>query len=156
MIILTPDRVVRMQNFTAHGLTGVVHAAATARLDGLALSGVRATVSLPAKDPLPLIFDGVQMGLLDGDFDVRASRAPDRAFVVNVDVPTAHVQLPVSRSSVDVQALSDVAGVRVGRRDPASGFVEMPLDGARDDTASTAGQGADAGSRSTCSSATSG
>jgi translocation and assembly module TamB len=134
LMTLTPDRVVRLQNFVAHGLTGVIHAAASARLDGLSLSGARVTVNMPAKDPLPLIFDGVQMGLLDGDFDVSASRAPDRSMRVNVDVPTAHVQLPTSRSSVDVQALGDVAGVRVGRRDPAAGFIEVPLDRARDES----------------------
>ncbi len=139
-IAFLPDGVVRLEDFLARGLTGTVRAAATARLDGLSFAGVRATVAVPAKDPLPLVFDGAQMGMLDGSFDVSLGRdAETHAFDLSVAVPSAHLQLPAGRASVDVQPLGDVAGVRVGRRDETDGFVDVPLDNSREALAAAVG-----------------
>ena len=71
----TPDGIVRLEDAAAHGLSGTVQAAATARFDGLVFAGVRANVRMPAKDPLPLVIDGVQMGSVAGGF-ISTPNAP--------------------------------------------------------------------------------
>jgi translocation and assembly module TamB len=135
-LTLTPDGIGRLEGFVARGTTGSIQAAATARFDGLSVASVRARLVVPAKDPLPLVFDGVQMGMLDGGFDVALDRTGySRTIDVVIDVPAAHLQLPPGSSSLDVQALGDVQGVRVGIRRATAGFVETPLDGSSNDTA---------------------
>ena len=131
-LTLTPDGVVRLQDAVAQGVRGTVRAAASARFDGLSIAGVRASLRIPTSDPLPLIFDGVQMGMLDGDFDVAANRVgANRALDVVVDVPAARLELPSGPSSMDVQSLGDVEGVKVGLRPGAGAFVETPLNGSQ-------------------------
>ncbi len=113
-IVLTPDGVVKLEEATARGLSGRVQMAATARFDGLAFGGARAVVQIPAKAPMPLVFDGVQVGIVDGRFDVAADRAADhRGVDVTIDVPTMHVQLPTAANH-DVQPLAGIDGVDVG------------------------------------------
>jgi translocation and assembly module TamB len=138
-LTMTPDGIVRLQDVVARGTSGSFQAAATARLDGFSLASVRATVVLPAKDPLPLVFDGVQMGVLDGGFEVAVDRqSASQAIDVVVDVRGAHLQLPSSSASLDAQALGDVDGVTVGVRRDTGEFVEVPLDGSRADGADRA------------------
>ena len=73
------------------------------------------------------------MGMLDGDFAVAVDRrAANQRLDVVVDVPSAHVELPSGASSLDVQSLGPVPGVRVGLRPETGEFVEAPLDGKRD------------------------
>jgi len=129
-VLLTPDGVVRLQDALAQGVRGSLRAAASARFDGLTMAGARAALRIPAKDALPLVFDGVQMGMLDGDFDVAVDRVgANGGLAVLVDVPAAHVELPSGPSSMDVQSLGGLAGVKVGLRPGAGAFVEAPLDG---------------------------
>jgi TamB, inner membrane protein subunit of TAM complex len=130
----TPDGVVRLEDAVAHGLSGTVQAAATARFEGLALTGARADIRMPAKDPLPLVFDGVQMGAMDGQFTVSGAR-DSQGWNVNVDIPSAHVELPAGTRSLDVQSLGDMEGVTVGIRKTPHEFVEVSLDAARQDRA---------------------
>jgi translocation and assembly module TamB len=140
-VTMTPDGIVRLENAVAHGTSGSIQAAATARLDGASLASVRASVRLPAKDPLPLVFDGVKLGMLDGAFDVAADRSEGRALAMVVDAREAHVELASDASSVDVQSLGDLGGVKVGVSRGASDFVEVPLDSAHMDVAQRAGKG---------------
>jgi translocation and assembly module TamB len=138
-LTLMPDGIVRLQDVVAKGISGSFQAAATARLDGFSLASVRASVVLPAKDPLPLVFDGVQMGMLDGGFEVGMDRrGANQAIDVVVDVRSAHLQLPSSSSSLDAQALGEVDGVTVGVRRDSGEFVEVQLDGSRTDAADRA------------------
>jgi translocation and assembly module TamB len=140
-VAMTPDGLVHLQDAVAHGLSGTVQAAATARLDAGSLSGVRATVRLPAKDPLPLVFDGIKLGALDGTFDIAADRtAGSQELDLVVDAGAAHLQLTSDASSVDVQELGDVAGVKVGVTRGAREFVEVPLDSAHAGAADSAGK----------------
>jgi translocation and assembly module TamB len=139
-IAFAPGGIVRLENAEARGLSGRVQAAASARLDGASLVGARATALIPAKDPLPLVFDGVQMGMLDGRFELAMNRkGAGRATELDVDVGTAHLQLPAGPSSRDLQALGDIDGVRVGvGRGPAA-FHEVPLVGSRSDATDPTG-----------------
>jgi translocation and assembly module TamB len=128
-LTLTPDGVIRLQDVTARGVSGSIRAAASARFDGVSVGGVRASLRIPSKDPLPLVFDGVQLGMLDGDFEVAVDRAgPTQGLDVVVDVAAAHVELPTGASSLDVQSLGDVEGVKVGLRPGGGPFIEAPLD----------------------------
>jgi translocation and assembly module TamB len=136
-LALAPDGIVRLQDAMARGTTGSVQGAATARLDGLSLGSLRANVRVPANDPLPLVFDGVQLGAFDGGVDVTLNRAGGGVDVL-VDVPVAHLQLPSGSSSLDVQPLGDVDGVKVGLRRRTGEFAEMPLGGVRGEWADAA------------------
>ncbi len=109
-------------------MSGRIEAAASARIAGLAFAGGRATVQVPKKYPIPVVFDGVQVGTMDGHFDIAADEAADRkSFDVTVGVPSLHVQLPVSRTH-DVQALGDLEGVTTGVLRGPDDFLEVPLD----------------------------
>lgn len=130
-LTLAPDGVVRLENATAHGLNGTVRAAATARFDAAGLAGARANVRIPAKDPLPLVFDGVQLGQLDGQFDLSMDRS-GREVDIAVDVPAAHVRLPSGPASADVQSLGDIDDVQIGVRRSPDEFRSVSLDAAHD------------------------
>jgi len=137
-IVLTPDGVVKLEDATARGLSGRIEAAATARLDGLALGGARAVVQIPSRQAMPLVFDGVQVGIVDGRFDIAADRAVDgRGMDVTVDIPQMHVQLPTAASH-DVQSLGVIEGVDVGVRHGPNEFVPATLDAATDAPAEAA------------------
>src|SRR4029077_13897367 len=98
-LTLTPDGLLRIENAVAHGVSGRIEAAASARMAGLAFAGARATVQVPKKAPLPVVFDGVQVGTMDGHFDLTASEAAGRQGLdVTIDVPSLHMQLPLSRT----------------------------------------------------------
>ena len=137
-LTVTQDGLVRLEDASAQALSGRVQAAATARLDGLELSGARAVVSVAAKDPVPLVFDGVKLGAIDGRFELAVDRPADKGLDVTVDVPTAHLQLPPTSASLDVQPLGELAGVKVGVKSAAGDFVDVPLDGSHEDDAAVA------------------
>ncbi len=131
---LTPDGIFRLEDVRAHSMNGALAAAMTGRLDGLAFGGARATLRVPRQSPLPIVFDGVKVGSMDGDLDATFTEAPGRKQLdVDVDVPTLHMQLPTGAAH-DVQALGDLEGVRTGLLRP-EGFVEVPLDPPSDDDA---------------------
>jgi translocation and assembly module TamB len=125
----TPDGLVRLDNVSARGLSGRIEASASARLQGLGLGAANAVVYIPQKEPLPIIFDGVQVGTLDGRFNVAARRAPDGSRLdVDVSVPTMRMQLPLTAAH-DVQTLGQLAGVDVGLRQGPDDFTPVSLDG---------------------------
>ena len=125
---LTRDGLLRIENVVAHGVTGQIQAAATARLSGLAFGGARATVQIPKNDALPVVFDGVQVGTMDGHLDIAVSEAVGHPGLdVAIDVPSLHMELPSSRTH-DVQALGDLEGVTTGVLRGPNDFVDVPLD----------------------------
>jgi translocation and assembly module TamB len=134
-LTLTPDGVVRLENATARGLNGRLEAAATARFSGLAFGGARIRIQVPQKEPIPIVFDGVQLGMVDGRFDVAVDRSVDlRGLDVSIDVPTMHVTLPLADAH-EVQPLDDINGVRVGIRRAPTEFEVVPLDGDKNGSA---------------------
>jgi translocation and assembly module TamB len=126
-LTLTPDGVVRLEDAVAHGLSGTVQAAASARFDAGGLVGAKADVRMPSKDPLPLVFDGVPMGTLDGNFLIAVDRAA-QGLDVRVDVPAATVELPTASASRGAQPLGDVDGVQIGVRRSGATFEPIALD----------------------------
>jgi len=132
-LTLTPDGILRLENVRANSLNGILTAAATARLDGLALGGARATVEVPRTAPLPIVFDGVQMGTMDGRLDATITPAPGhKGTHVALDAPTLHVVLP-SGATHDVQTLGDLQGVRTGILQANNTFAPILLDPPPDD-----------------------
>ncbi len=125
---LSPDGVIQLEDFVAHALTGKVQAAATARLAGFAFAGAAATVQVPTVSPIPVVFDGVQLGMLNGHFDIGMQPAAGhKGLDVTVAVPNVTMELPTTGAH-DVQALGDLEGVVTGMQLGSSGFVEIPLD----------------------------
>jgi translocation and assembly module TamB len=136
-VTFTPDGLVRLDKAQARGLTGRIEAAATARLLGLELQSAHAVVQVPRKEPLPLVVDGAQVGMVDGRMDIVVARSTD-ALDVKVDVPTLHVQLPES-SAHSVQALDALADVRVGIGHGGE-FAPIVLDAGDAETTPTTGR----------------
>jgi translocation and assembly module TamB len=139
-LTFTPEGVVRLTDAVAHGLNGTLQAAATARFAGFDLQGARMSIRVPKKDPLPLVFDGVQMGMLDGAFELGATRS-GAGLEVDVDVSRAQVQLPTISSSLDVQSLNDLDGVEVGMQGKRDDFIPISLDASRSDPPDAQGAG---------------
>lgn len=127
---VTPDGVVRLQNVSAQGLSGKVQAAASARFDGTKFAGARGLIQVPRQDPLPLVFDGVQVGLFQGQVSVAVDpiTAAGGGLAVNVDVPQAQVTLP-DRSTRSIQSLGPLERVTVGAQVPSGAFKAVQLDG---------------------------
>ena len=136
-VTFTPDGLVRLDNASARGLTGRIEAAASARLQGLNMVSAHGVVQVPQKEPLPLVVDGTQVGMIDGRVDVVVARATD-ALDVKVDVPALRVQLPES-SAHSVQALDALADVRVGIGHPGGAFAPIVLDGGDAEVVTSAG-----------------
>jgi translocation and assembly module TamB len=140
-IELSPDGVVRLENATARGLTGKLQAAATARFAAGAFAGARGVIQVPKQDPLPLIFQGVQVGMFDGSISLAVDPSTTGSGLdVNVDVPSAHVKLPEATAH-DVEALGDIAGVRIGIVRPGNDFVPVELDGDVDTSGASSANG---------------
>ena len=125
-VTLTPDGVVKLENASARGLTGRVEAAATARFQGFDLAGAHALLQVSKKEPIPLVADGVQVGVFDGQVDVTVTRTP-AALDVDLQVPSMRLQLPLSATH-DVQALGPMKDVAVGI-DRHGEFTAVPLGG---------------------------
>jgi translocation and assembly module TamB len=135
----TPDGVVRIGNVSARGLSGLVQGAATARFDGLVFGGARAQLQVPKNEPVPLVVDGVQLGIVDGRLDVTAEPSADRSsLAVSVDVPSLHVELPLA-SAHAVQTLGPMDAVRV-RVGGGADLVQLPEGGAEGASKSDAAQ----------------
>jgi translocation and assembly module TamB len=131
-LTMTPDGVVRLDDFSANGVTGALHGEGTAHLDGLRLVDAKASMSIPKEQAIPLDVQGAQMGEVYGDVALAAAAAPDgRAVNVNVNVPTLHVQLPLA-SAHGVRELDELPNVHVGMYGNGT-FSALSLDGnARD------------------------
>ncbi len=125
---LTPDGLVRLQDFVAHGLTGKLEASATARLAGMRFVGATGTLHIARKDAVPLAYDGVQVGTLDGRIDLGMEPAQGGGLDVRVDAPSLHLELPTTGQH-DVQSLGGLEGVVTGAYVAGQDFVEIPLDG---------------------------
>ncbi len=136
--VFTPDGVVRLEGVKAAAMSGVVEAAATARLNGLAFEAAKATVQIPRSSPLLLTVEGAQVGTVDGTVNVSVDET-EGAIAVKTDIPTLHVELPLT-SSRDVQPLGELEGVRVGvDKGGAAGFVPARLDAPREAVSAPAG-----------------
>ncbi len=129
IVKLSPDGLITLENFVAHPLAGKLEAAATARMVGFAFAGASATVQVAKTSPIPVVFDGVQMGMLDGHFDITAQQGADRGLDVMISAPSVHMVLP-DVDAHDVQALGDLEGVTTGVKMGSASFVEVPLDAA--------------------------
>jgi translocation and assembly module TamB len=125
-LALSPDGVLRLENAVAHGSSGEILASATGRMDGFSVAAARASVQMPRADPLPLVFDGVQLGMLDGRFDLDLRRSATGTDVA-VQVPSLHLALPAGSAARDVQPLGGIDGVDVGIARGGE-FIVVPLD----------------------------
>ena len=129
VISLTPDGVVKLQSASAKGLSGKIEAAATARFSGARFVGARGIVQVPHQEPLPLVLDGVQVGMFDGQIGLDVDPAASGPGLdVKVAVDKALLQLPEGNTRT-VQSLGALQGVRVGFQRPGHDFVVQPLDG---------------------------
>lgn len=129
---LTPDGIIRVENVVARGTTGRVTAAATAWMTGLSLGGASAVVQIPSSEALPLVFDGVQLGKINGRLDLKLKRSSQENHI-DLNVPSMTLELPAGSANRDVQDLGEVDRVRVGRL-RSSEFVFEHLDAANVDT----------------------
>ena len=136
--VLTPEGVLRLEGIKASAMSGSVEAAASARLNGLALEAVNATVQIPSSNPLLLTVQGSQVGTVEGRVNVALTESQS-TIDVKVDLPTLHVELPLA-SSHDVQPLGAIEGVRIGVAKSGGAFVPERLDAPREAVAAPPGK----------------
>jgi translocation and assembly module TamB len=136
--LFTPDGVVKLEDVKASAMSGLVEAAATARLNGFKLEGANATLQIPPSRPLLLTVQGSQVGTVDGKVDATVSQN-EAAIQVKVAIPTLHVELPLT-SSRDVQPLGEMAGVRIGLEQGPGGFVAERLDAPKENVTAPPGK----------------
>lgn len=124
---LDPTGIIRVEDASARGPTGRVTAAASVRLQGLAVSGARAAIRIPKDDPLPLSFEGEQLGEASGAVDIDATMSPDKKETdVKVSVPVLQVRLPETDTNA-IQELDPAERVRVGTFRGDKTFTLLPL-----------------------------
>jgi translocation and assembly module TamB len=141
---LTPDGIVSLQQVKAKGISGEVDAAATARFTGLAFAGARGVIQVSKRAPLPLVFEGVQVGTFDGHVDLDvAPGAAGAGLDVKVGLPTALLELPLTAAH-DVQQLGALDGAYAGLRDASGKFVPANLGADAEPNATASGTGASA------------
>ena len=134
----SPDGGVKLEGVRAAAMSGVIEAAASARLNGFALEGANATLQIPRSSPLLLTVQGAQVGTVEGKADV-AVRATPGTLDVKVQIPTLHVELPLAPSR-DVQALGELDAVHVGIDEEGGAFVAERLDAPRETVAAPPGK----------------
>jgi translocation and assembly module TamB len=100
-------------------------------MSGLAFGGASATIRIASSEPIPLVFDGVQLGKIDGRFDITGKRGSHENDI-QVEVPSMTLDVPSGSANRDVQDLGEVEGVRVGRV-RADEFTVESLDAPNDD-----------------------
>jgi translocation and assembly module TamB len=127
-VVMTPDGLARLEDFVAHGLTGRLEAAATARLEGLRFGGLTATLQIPKKEAIPAVFDGVQYGAVDGKVEIGVEPVNGGGLDVKMDAQALHVDLPTTGQH-NVQPLGPLDKVVTGAYLAGQDFVEIPLDG---------------------------
>jgi translocation and assembly module TamB len=112
-LVLAPDGVATLENATAHGVTGEVEIAASARMSGLSLGAARASLQIPSKQPIPVTVEGTALGTIDGVIRVTEDPTPDgHGMKIGVDIPKLHVHLPQSGSR-NVQSLGEIDDARI-------------------------------------------
>ena len=127
LVTLTPDGVIKLERVSGKGLSGRFDAAATARFQGMNFAGARGIVTVPSKDPLPLVIDGAPVGTFDGHVDVAIDKQAS-GMAVTVGIPTMRLQLP-HVAKHDVQALGALQGVRTGIARKPGEFQAVRIDG---------------------------
>jgi translocation and assembly module TamB len=127
-VAVTPDGIIRLEDFTAHGSTGKLNVNGVVRLNGLDLVAARANVRIPKNDPFPIDIDGQAVGEIDGDITISADMTPDkRALNVKVDIPHLHTDMPLG-SSNKPQELGEAEKIRVGYFRRPKQFIILPKD----------------------------
>jgi translocation and assembly module TamB len=127
-VVLSPDGVVRLEDFVAQGSTGRINAKGVVRLNGFDLVGARANIQIPKNDPFPLDVDGQTVGEIDADINIAADVTPDRRTMnVKIDIPRLHTALPLA-SSNKPQELGEADKIRVGYFRRSKQFVILPKD----------------------------
>ncbi len=116
----SPDGLVTLEKLSAHGVTGMLQGAATARLDGSGLREIKGVVVIPSHAAIPMGIGGIDVGNMDGRFELAATASED-GLNVTVEVPHLRVVLPQGKST-NVQALGPMDKVQIGahRGDPAT------------------------------------
>jgi translocation and assembly module TamB len=129
-VVFTPDGVVRLESLSALGTTGKLTASGVARFDGLNIVGAEAVLNIGQGDAMPLDLQGVPIGTVYGQLDMKATTSSDRKAVnLRVDVPTLHVELP-EVSTHSVEELDEASPqTHVGVYASPDKFVVLPLDG---------------------------
>ncbi len=134
----TPDGVVKVDGVKASAMSGRVEAAASARLDGLALASASAVMQIPSNSPLLMTFQGAQVGTVDGKMNIEIASRP-KDMDVKVNIPTLHVELPLT-SSREIQALGEMQGVRIGLEKKGGQFLAERLDSPKQAVAAPPGK----------------
>jgi translocation and assembly module TamB len=127
-VILAKDGTIKLEDASASGISGEVHAKGQAKIDGMRLADANVDIDIPKKNAFDFAFQGQPLGEVYGTVRVTAKQSADgKVTTVGVEVPKLAVELPQS-TKTGVETLDEPKNVRVGVYRDAHDFVKLPLD----------------------------
>ncbi len=124
--VVVGDNRVRLEQFSARGLTGRVTATGSASLDGFALRGADAKVSIAKNEKLPLTLEGAAIGDAWGNVNVAYSSPASGERQLNIDVPSFNLITPET-GGYGLQSMKADEQIRIGVRRSDGKFVALPV-----------------------------
>jgi hypothetical protein len=116
----------KLERLDARGTTGRLAVTGSARLDGFALRGAKASVTIQKNEPIPITLEGAAIGEAWGDIHAKYE-IPERGDqTLDIDVRRFHLLTPETSGS-SLQSLEDPEAIRVGVRRADGAFVPLPV-----------------------------
>jgi translocation and assembly module TamB len=131
-VSLSKDGTIKVDDVSAQGIQGEIHANALAKLDGFRLADATANVDIPKHKAFDFALQGQPLGTVYGSVKIKASQSADgKVTTVAIEVPSMNVELPQALKT-GVEPLDKKDNIRIGVYSTADGasptFVNLPLD----------------------------
>jgi autotransporter translocation and assembly factor TamB len=116
----------KLQHLEARGTTGKISVTGAARLDGFALRGADAQISIKEHEALPLTIEGAALGDAWGNLEAKYTSPEQGEKKLDIDVQQLHVMTPET-SGGSLQSLDANEEINVGVRRADGKFVALPV-----------------------------
>ena len=127
-VTLAKNGTIKLEDVSASGISGEVHAKGDAKLDGMRLADATVDIDIPKDKAFDFALQGQPLGELYGKVQVKASQSTDgKVTKIGVEVPNLNVELPQT-TKTGVASLDKKENVRVGVYREPDVFVKLPLD----------------------------
>ena len=127
-VTLAKDGTIKVDDVSASGISGEIHANGNAKIDGMRLADATLNIEIPKDKAFDFAMQGQPLGTLHGKVTVKASQSLDaKVTKIGVEVPNLDVELPQALKT-GVETLDKKENVRIGVYRDERQFVQLPLD----------------------------
>ncbi|MFO0737099.1 MAG: translocation/assembly module TamB domain-containing protein [Labilithrix sp.] len=127
-VTLAKDGTIKLEDASASGISGEVHAKGNAKIDGMRLADATVDIDIPKEKAFDFAVQGQPLGEMYGTIKVKASQSIDGKITkIGVEIPSLDVELPQT-TKTGVATLDKKENVRVGVYREPDVFVKLPLD----------------------------